>query len=99
MFVVPVVIVLQILIALLGIQPNWWRPDKVRVVLDKGEESVVGDVQWSKLGRFPFPFGLFLGTLLVLNMVPLLLRLPFLGRLGVMGGNHHCLGGRPNIVF
>ena len=55
MLVVPVVIVPQRLIAFLGIQPNWWRPDKVKVVLDKGEESVVGDVQWSKLGRFPFP--------------------------------------------
>ena len=54
--VVPMVIAPQRSIVFLGIRPNWWRPDKVKVVLDKGEESVVGDVQWSKLGRFPIPF-------------------------------------------
>ena len=43
-------------IALFGIRPNWYRPDKVRVILDKGEESVVRDVEWGELGRFPLPF-------------------------------------------
>ena len=37
MLVVPVVIAPQRLIALLGIRPNWWRLDKVKVVLDKRE--------------------------------------------------------------
>ena len=97
--VVPVVIAPQRSIALLEIRQIWWRPDKVKVVLDKGKESVVGDVQWSKLGRFPLPFLLVLGMLLVLSLVPLLLRMPLLDRLCVIGGNHHCLGGHPNIVF
>ena len=86
-------------IALLGIRPNWWRPDKVRVIPDEGEESVVGDVQWGKLRRFPLPFLLFSGALMVISLAPLLFRLPLLGRLDILGGNHHCLGGRPNIVF
>ena len=37
---------------LLGIRLNLWGPSKVRVILDEGEESVIGDVQWGKLGRF-----------------------------------------------
>ena len=50
--VVPVVIAPQRSIALLGIRLNWLRPSKVRVIPDEGEESVVGDVQWGKVGRF-----------------------------------------------
>ena len=42
--VVPMVIAPQRSIALLEIRTNRWRPDKVRVILDQGEESVVGDV-------------------------------------------------------
>ena len=49
---VPVVITPQRSITLLGIRPNWWRLDKIKVVLDKWEEFVVGDVQRSKLGSF-----------------------------------------------
>ena len=45
MHVVPMVIAPQRSIALLGIGLNGWRPFKVRVILDEGEESVVGDVQ------------------------------------------------------
>ena len=44
MSVVPMVIAPQRSIALFGMRSNWLRPDKVKVVLDKGEESVVGDV-------------------------------------------------------
>ena len=78
---------------------NWWRPFKVRVILDEEEESVVGDVQWGKLGRFPLFLGLLLGALPALSMAPLLLGLPLYGRLAILGGNHYYLGGCPDIVF
>ena len=99
MLVVPMVFAPQRSNPLLGIRSNCWRLDKVRVVLDKGEKSVVEDVQWSRLGRFRLPFWLFLGMFLVLSLVPLFLWLPFLGWLGVLGGKYHCLGGYSNIVF
>ena len=51
--VVPVIIAPQRLIALLGIQLNWCRPFIVRVIPNEKEESVVGNVQRGKLGRFP----------------------------------------------
>ena len=69
------------------------------MIPDEGEESVVGDVQWGKLGRFPLSLLLLLGELLVLSLAPLLLELTLLGQLVILGGNHHCLGGYPNIVF
>ena len=45
------------------------------MIPDEGEESVVGDVQWGKLGRFPLSLLLLLGELLVLSLAPLLLEL------------------------
>ena len=36
---------------------------------------------------------------MVLSLAPLLLEHPLLGRLSIFGDNHHCLGGRPIIVF
>ena len=74
-------------------------PFKVKVIPDEGEESVVGDVQWGKLRRFPLSLLLLSGALLVLSLAPLLLGLPFFGRLAILGSNHHCLGGCLDNVF
>ena len=71
MSVVPVVIAPQTSITLFRIRLNWWRPSKVKVILDEREESVVGDVQWGKLGRFPLSLRLLLGEILVLSPAPL----------------------------
>ena len=86
-------------IALLGIRLNWRRLFKVRKIPDEGKEPVVRDVQWGKLGKFPLFLLLLQRALLILNLAPLLLGLPFCDRLAILGGNHYCLGGCPDIVF
>ena len=56
MAVVPMVVTPQRLTALVRICPHRRGPFKIGVVLDEGEQPVVGDVAGGELRRFPFLF-------------------------------------------
>ena len=91
MAVVSVVVTPQRPIALVRICPHRWGPFKIRVVPDEGEQPVIGDVEGSELGRFPFLFWLFLGALLTFALTSFLFEVALCGRFAALGSYHHCL--------
>ena len=56
MAMVLVVVIPQRPIALVRICPHGQGPFKIGLVLDEGEQPIIGDVEGGELGRFPFLF-------------------------------------------
>ena len=91
MVMVPVVVTPQRPIALVRICLHGRGPFKIGVVLDEGEQPVIGDVEGGELGRFPFLFLSFLGALLTLALASFLFGLALCGSFAALGSYHHFL--------
>ena len=88
---VSVIVTSQGSIALVRSGPHWSGPFEVGEVPNEGQESVIGDVEGSKLGRIFLLLGLSIGAFLALALIAFLPGRALICGLVTLGGYHNCL--------
>ena len=73
-------------VALVRACPHRWGLLEVGEVLDNGQESVIGDVESSELGRIFHLLGLPVGALLALPLIAFLFGRDLSSRIPTLGG-------------
>ena len=71
--------------------PHWWGPFEVGKVPNEGQESVIGDVEGSKLGRIFLLLSLSIGAFLALALIAFLPSRALSRGLIALGGYHNYL--------
>ena len=91
MVMVPMIVTPQRPVVLVRICPHGRGPFELGVIPNEGEQPIVGDVKRGELGKIPFIFKLFSGTLLALALASFLFRMALCGSFVALGSYHYCL--------